>query len=138
MREGEGVVPKKGDKVTVHYEGRLEDGSVFDSSYERDDKFTITIGVGQVIKGWDEGIMTMKVGEKADLVIKSDYGYGDSGSPPKIPGGATLIFTVEVFNIEKDKSNLSDEDCLAEGQKQKDAGNAKFKEKKHAEALTLY
>ncbi len=67
--------PKKGDKVSVHYEGRLESGKVFDKSYGRG-PFDVAIGTGQVIKGWDVGIITMGLGEKAELVIKSEYGYG--------------------------------------------------------------
>jgi peptidylprolyl isomerase len=69
--------PEKGQKVYAHYEGRLEsNGKVFDSSYKRDEPFEFTIGVGQVIKGWDIGMMSMRIGEKAELVIQSDYGYG--------------------------------------------------------------
>ena len=96
---GEGECPEKGQEVTVNYEGRLEDGSVFDRSADHGEPLKIRIGEGQVIEGWDQGIMAMKLGEKADLVIKSQYGYGDMGSPPKIPGGATLIFTVELIQI---------------------------------------
>lgn len=92
-------MPEKGDKVTVHYVGTLEsDGSEFDSSRARNEPFTFTLGQGQVIKGWDVGVATMKKGEVAKLIIRSDYGYGDSGSPPKIPGGATLIFEVELID----------------------------------------
>lgn len=75
------------------------DGTIFDQSANRGEPFVVNIGTGQVIQGWDKGIMTMKLGEKADLVISSEYGYGDQGSPPKIPGGATLIFTVELIQI---------------------------------------
>ena len=96
---GEGDCPTQGQEVTVNYEGRLEDGSVFDRSADHGEPLKIRIGEGQVIEGWDKGIMAMKLGEKADLVIKSKYGYGDMGSPPKIPGGATLIFTVELIQI---------------------------------------
>lgn len=87
------VFPEDGQEVYLSYIGKLEDGSIFDQS-RGDDPFSFTLGEGRVIKGWDLGVKTMKLGEKADLVIKSDYGYGDRGSPPKIPGGATLIFTV--------------------------------------------
>jgi len=98
IKAGEsGEMPSKGQEVTVNYEGRLEDGSVFDRSADHGEPLKIRIGEGQVIEGWDRGIMKMKLGEKADLVIKSKYGYGDMGSPPKIPGGATLIFTVELI-----------------------------------------
>ena len=80
----------------MSYIGKLEDGTIFDQS-SGSDPFSFELGAGQVIKGWDVGILSMKLGEKADLVIKADYGYGDQGSPPKIPGGATLIFTVELI-----------------------------------------
>ena len=100
INKGEGgECPTKGQEVTVNYEGRLEDGSVFDRSMDHGEPLKIRIGEGQVIEGWDQGIMAMKLGEKADLVIQSKYGYGDMGSPPKIPGGATLIFTVELIQI---------------------------------------
>ena len=96
------------------YEGRLEDGTVFDSSYERNDPIRINVGTGQVIKGWDIGIGAMKLGEKAELFIKSDYGYGDQGSPPKIPGGATLIFLVELVQVgDRKPPTMSDEELTA-------------------------
>lgn len=101
-KEGDpnGEFPWKGDKVTVHYVGTLEDGTKFDSSRDRGDKFTFNLGKGEVIKGWDVGVATMKKGEVAQFTIKSEYGYGETGSPPKIPGGATLIFEVELFDFE--------------------------------------
>ncbi len=77
----------------------MEDGTEFDSSIGRNDPFTFTLGVGQVIKGWDQGLLEMCEGEKRKLVIPSDLGYGDRGAPPKIPGGATLIFEVELLKI---------------------------------------
>ena len=81
--------PWKGDKVLVHYTGTLdEDGSKFDSSRDRNEKFSFNLGKGEVIKGWDQGVASMVKGELAVLTIKSDYGYGDVGSPPKIPGKA--------------------------------------------------
>ena len=80
----------------MNYEGRLQDGTIFDSSYERE-ALKVAIGVGQVIKGWDVGIMSMKLGEKAELTIASEHAYGAMGSPPTIPGGATLCFTVELL-----------------------------------------
>ena len=96
--------PKSGDKVTVHYAGWLEEngtlGRKFDSSVDRGPKFTFTIGVGRVIKGWDEGVMGMTVGEKRRLFIPSDLAYGDRGVPRAgIPPKATLIFDVELFAI---------------------------------------
>ncbi|KAJ8281622.1 hypothetical protein COCON_G00041410 [Conger conger] len=92
---------RKGDVLHMHYTGKLEDGTEFDSSIPRNQPFTFTLGTGQVIKGWDQGLLGMCEGEKRKLVIPSELGYGDRGAPPKIPGGATLIFEVELLNIER-------------------------------------
>lgn len=96
--------PKKGQQVTVHYTGWLEEngkpGNKFDSSVDRGQPFSFFIGMGQVIKGWDEGVMDMSVGEKRRLIIPSDLGYGPHGFPGAIPGGATLIFDVELLAIQ--------------------------------------
>ncbi|XP_062229564.1 peptidyl-prolyl cis-trans isomerase FKBP15-1-like [Phragmites australis] len=89
----------KGDQIKVHYHGTLTDGSVFDSSYDRGDPFEFTLGNGQVIKGWDQGLLGMCVGEKRKLKIPAKMGYGERGSPPKIPGGATLIFDTELIAV---------------------------------------
>ncbi|CAN0898020.1 Peptidyl-prolyl cis-trans isomerase FKBP15-1 [Linum grandiflorum] len=89
----------KGDKIKVHYRGMLTDGTVFDSSFERGDPFEFELGGGQVIKGWDQGLLGACVGEKRKLKIPSKLGYGDRGSPPKIPGGATLIFDTELIAV---------------------------------------
>jgi len=97
---GDGPSPTRGRRVTVHYTGTLADGSKFDSSVDRGRPFTFVIGVGQVISGWDEGVVSMKIGGKRQLIIPSDLGYGDRGSPPKIPGGATLYFEVELLGIQ--------------------------------------
>jgi len=83
----------------MHYTGMLTDGSKFDSSLDRGTPFDFTLGAGQVIKGWDQGLTNMCIGEKRRLKIPSDLGYGDRGSPPKIPGGATLVFDVELLDI---------------------------------------
>nr|6TZ7_C Chain C, FK506-binding protein 1A [Aspergillus fumigatus Af293] len=97
---GNGVdFPKKGDFVTIHYTGRLTDGSKFDSSVDRNEPFQTQIGTGRVIKGWDEGVPQMSLGEKAVLTITPDYGYGARGFPPVIPGNSTLIFEVELLGI---------------------------------------
>ncbi|XP_065832707.1 peptidyl-prolyl cis-trans isomerase FKBP2-like [Oscarella lobularis] len=92
---------KKGDTLSMHYTGTLEDGTEFDSSIPRGEPFVFTLGAGQVIKGWDQGLIGMCEGEKRRLVIPSELGYGDRGAPPKIPGGATLIFEVELLRIER-------------------------------------
>lgn len=93
-----GATPEKGQEVLVNYEGRLTNGTIFDSSYDRE-ALKVVIGVGQVIKGWDVGIMSMQLGEKAELTIVGEHAYGAVGSPPTIPPNATLIFTVELIQI---------------------------------------
>lgn len=89
-----------GKKVTVNYLGTFTDGKKFDSSYDRNEPFTFFLGAGQVIKGWDLGIAGMKVGGKRKLTIPSSLGYGDEGFPGAIPGGATLVFEVELLAVE--------------------------------------
>ncbi|MEX0750431.1 MAG: FKBP-type peptidyl-prolyl cis-trans isomerase [Dehalococcoidia bacterium] len=96
---GGGDTPAKGKKVRVHYTGRLTDGKKFDSSVDRGEPFEFTIGVGQVIKGWDEGVMSMKVGGKRQLIIPADLGYGARGAPGAIPPDAELIFDVELLGV---------------------------------------
>ncbi len=96
---GERVV-KSGDTISVHYTGRLTDGTKFDSSVDRGTPFTFTIGSGQVIKGWDEGLLGMKVGEKRTLTIPADKGYGATGAGGVIPPNATLIFETELVSIQ--------------------------------------
>ncbi|XP_045892859.1 peptidyl-prolyl cis-trans isomerase FKBP4 isoform X2 [Micropterus dolomieu] len=99
-REGTGTeFPMTGDKVFVHYVGTLLDGTHFDSSRDRGEKFSFELGKGQVIKAWDIGVATMKVGELCQLICKPEYAYGSAGSPPKIPPSATLVFEVELFEF---------------------------------------
>jgi FKBP-type peptidyl-prolyl cis-trans isomerase len=96
---GTGAQAQDGRNVSVHYTGRLQDGTVFDSSVSRGVPITFKLGVGQVIKGWDEGIALMKVGSKAQLIIPPDLGYGASGAGGVIPPNATLIFDVELIDV---------------------------------------
>jgi len=145
--------PPPGSKVKAHYTGTLvSDGSKFDSSIDRGEPFEFTIGQGQVIKGWEKGFATMRVGEKAKLTIRSDYGYGDAGSPPKIPSKADLNFDVELIdyvekgeddnytvnNTKKEKWDMSDEEKKVEAKKLKEEGTEHFKNGKYSEAAEKY
>jgi peptidylprolyl isomerase len=98
--EGTGAKAAAGDSVTVHYTGWLKDGSKFDSSVDRGQPFAFALGRGRVIKGWDEGVATMKVGGKRRLIIPAHLGYGDRGAAGVIPPGATLVFEVELLGID--------------------------------------
>ena len=99
IKEGTGATPKTGQLVEVHYTGWLEDGEKFDSSKDRGKTFEFMIGKGRVIKGWDEGVATMKVGGTRKLIIPSELGYGSQGAGNVIPPDATLIFEVELIGI---------------------------------------
>ena len=99
IQNGNGTQAEKGKTVSVHYEGCLSNGQVFDSSYSRNQPIDFTLGVGQVIPGWDEGIALLKVGDKARLVIPSHLAYGSTGAGGVIPPNATLIFDVELMGV---------------------------------------
>ncbi|PPQ98073.1 hypothetical protein CVT26_003299, partial [Gymnopilus dilepis] len=100
LSPGDGVnFPKKGDKVKIHYVGTFIDGKKFDSSRDRGEPFETVIGMGKVIKGWDEGVPQLSVGQKAILTVSPDFGYGAGGFPPIIPANATLKFEVELLGI---------------------------------------
>ncbi|PWN28898.1 hypothetical protein BDZ90DRAFT_258971 [Jaminaea rosea] len=94
------VKSQRGDKLAMHYTGKLWEGEKFDSSLDRGDPFEFTLGTGQVIKGWDKGLLDMCEGEKRKLQIPPGDGYGDRGAGGKIPGGATLVFDVELLEIQ--------------------------------------
>ncbi|AIK95866.1 peptidylprolyl isomerase [Candidatus Paracaedibacter acanthamoebae] len=97
---GDGAEAKAGQLVTVHYTGRLTDGTKFDSSVDRNQPFRFMLGVGQVIKGWDEGVVGMKIGGQRKLVIPAEKGYGARGAGAAIPPNATLEFDVELISVE--------------------------------------
>eukprot|EP00730_Choanoeca_flexa_P009774 TRINITY_DN1325_c0_g1_i1.p1 TRINITY_DN1325_c0_g1~~TRINITY_DN1325_c0_g1_i1.p1 ORF type:complete len:406 (+),score=155.74 TRINITY_DN1325_c0_g1_i1:45-1262(+) len=126
IKAGDGTKPLKGADVEVHYTGTLLDGSKFDSSRDRNSPFTFKLGQGSVIKGWDQGVATMKVGETAKFTIQSHKAYGKAGSPPKIPADATLVFEVELLSWSneedvsknKDKSVMKETTKAGEGYKQ--------------------
>jgi peptidylprolyl isomerase len=99
LKIGDGKEAKMGSTVQVHYTGTLENGTKFDSSFDRGEPYPVTIGRSSVIQGWHEGLQGMKAGGKRKLIIPPDLGYGADGRPPKIPGGATLIFEVEAVDV---------------------------------------
>lgn len=99
IKVGTGVSPTKGQTAVVHYTGWLTNGTKFDSSVDRGKPFEFPVGMGRVIKGWDEGVITMKVGGKRKLTIPPELGYGAGGAGNVIPPGATLIFEVELLGV---------------------------------------
>ncbi|VDC00721.1 unnamed protein product [Peniophora sp. CBMAI 1063] len=100
LRPGNGAnFPAAGDRVKIHYTGTLQDGRKFDSSKDRNEPFITQIGVGKVIRGWDEGVVQLSLGTKAILTVPPELGYGSRGFPPLIPPNATLIFEIELLQI---------------------------------------
>jgi len=97
--EGTGASPQVGQTVSVNYTGRLENGTKFDSSFDHGTPFEFRIGTGSVIKGWDEGLMSMKIGGKRKLIIPPALAYGAAGRPPTIPANSTLIFEIELLSV---------------------------------------
>ncbi len=98
--EGEGAVAENGNRVTVHYTGWLEDGDKFDSSLDRNDPFSFPLGKGHVIRGWDMGVLDMRVGGKRKLTIPAHLGYGAAGAGGVIPPNAVLVFEVELLDVQ--------------------------------------
>ncbi|KAL7524768.1 hypothetical protein ACHAWF_001077, partial [Thalassiosira exigua] len=140
--EGAAGPPFPGSEVAAHYVGTLEsDGSQFDSSRDRGKPFQFSIGQGQVIKGWDEGFASMKVGEKAKLVIRSDYGYGSRSMGANIPANSNLVFDVELLGFkekEKSKYEMTPEERMEKASKLKEEGTKEFTSGNHAVAADLY
>jgi FKBP-type peptidyl-prolyl cis-trans isomerase len=99
VKAGTGNEATAGRRVTVHYVGTLTNGSKFDSSRDRGEGFQFTLGKGEVIKGWDQGVAGMKIGEVRKLTIPPELGYGARGFPPVIPGNSTLVFEVELLGV---------------------------------------
>ncbi|KAL9937668.1 hypothetical protein V8E36_003213 [Tilletia maclaganii] len=101
------IKSQKGDQLSMHYTGTLWEGEKFDSSLDRGDPFTFTLGAGMVIQGWDKGLLDMCEGEKRKLQIPPALGYGDRGAGPKIPGGSTLVFDVELLEIQGSRAKAA-------------------------------
>ena len=99
LKHGAGAEAKAGNTVVVHYVGTLTDGKKFDSSRDRDEGFSFKLGAGMVIKGWDQGVAGMKVGQLRKLTIPADLAYGARGYPPVIPPNSTLVFEVELLEV---------------------------------------
>jgi len=99
LKTGTGTQAKAGQTVEVHYTGWLIDGTKFDSSLDRNDPFSFVLGTGQVIRGWDQGVATMRVGDKVRLTIPPELAYGSQGFPGAIPPNSTLIFEVELLSV---------------------------------------
>jgi|MDTB01.1.fsa_nt_gb peptidylprolyl isomerase len=139
-KEGAGEVPQQGFEIDCDYTGTLEDGTQFDSSRDRGQHFKFTLGVGQVIKGWDQGFASMKIGEEAILKCRSDYAYGDRGQGT-IPAKATLTFDVALYGAKpkkKERWEMTSEEKMEEAVKSKNDGTALFKEKRFAEAMQAW
>jgi len=135
---GSGNTPAAGEEVEVHYVGTLDSGSVFDSSRARGTPFRFELGRGQVIRGWDLGIATMQIGEKARLICSPEYAYGEKGSPPRVPANAKLTFEVEVLAArqrDKPKWEMEYDERIEKATQLKDQGTALFRENQFKEAI---
>jgi tetratricopeptide (TPR) repeat protein len=137
IRNGWGEIPTGDNCIAyVHYVGTLENGTKFDSSRDRNEVFQFELGQGKVIKGWDVGVSSMKIGEIAELVCSPDYAYGKFGSPPSIPGDATLTFEVELIDFEVEPT--TPEEKIEASKKKKENGNSYFKQGDFRKAEDLY
>ncbi|KRX10096.1 Cyclophilin-like peptidyl-prolyl cis-trans isomerase domain [Pseudocohnilembus persalinus] len=139
LQEGQGdSTPANGNNIQVTYIGTLEDGTQFDSNTDKENAFEFKVGVGQVIKGWDLGMVTMKKGERALFKLSSEYAYGASGSPPKIPPNATLIFEVEMLDWFMNKGDYPESERFEFAAKCKQEGNNFYKNKELQQAQDKY
>lgn len=141
IRRGTGPKPTNGQQVTTHYTGRLLDGTVFDSSVDRNSPFDFTLGTGQVIKAWDLCVASMDIGEKCRVTATAEYAYGKAGSPPTIPPNATLVFDLELLDAKEKEPNaweLSDEQKHERSVKKRGEGNALFTAGDYGKALESY
>ena len=134
-------MPHYGQEVVIKFMAKVDPGMVFDSSEKRKEDLRLTVGAGQLIEGLDLGIMTMKLGEHADLFIAPKYGYGHIGMPPSVPGNVNLQFRVEIMQIGErrpTKWSMSEEELVTISLRLKDEGNAMYKEKSYKAAENLY
>lgn len=137
MREGTGEQPKDGDRVAVQYEGKLRSNGVrFDSSKNQEKPFEFTIGLGRVIRGWEIGVKSMKVGELSVFTITSEYGYGVQGKQPNIPPDATLVFEIELLEILKGPTKQ--EKAIAKATEECEQGIVAFREGRLEDALNSF
>lgn len=138
--EGDGEYPKSGANVSVHYTGRLLDGTKFDSSLDRNTPFEFVLGAGRVIKGWEVAVASMKKGEKCTVRIAPDFAYGEAGAPPTIPANATLEFEIELlsYNTKREKWAMSCDEKLTAAQESREEGTSQFKSARFFEAAQAY
>ena len=147
---GESSVPVPGQEIMIAYEARLDDekGAIVDHhrphAQPGDEGLRLAVGLGNVIDGWDMGLLSMGLGEKCDLFLTSKYAFGDEGRPPKIPGKASVVFRIELLEIQGKKSSKpmvieqTDEQLLEDAKKRKTEGDAKFKDKDYDGAASIY
>lgn len=142
LREGQGETPLLGQEAEVHYVGTLQsDGSQFDSSRDRQETFKFVLGKGSVIKAWETAVITMRRGELSRVVATAPYAYGERGSPPKIPGGATLVFEIEMVDFqdkEKEYWQMNLEEKVEFANQRKEEGNSLFRAGDLEGAIRVY
>tara|TARA_Y100000741_G_C18228685_1_gene548908 strand:- start:236 stop:1207 length:972 start_codon:yes stop_codon:yes gene_type:complete len=141
LKYGDGIKPKKNDVLKTHYTGNLLDGTMFDSSKKRNQEFEFILGKNQVIKMWEIGFGSMSKGEESIIIGSSEYGYGEKGSPPVIPGNSSLVFRVELIDYyekEKEIFEMTKEEKIENMLKSKDEGKILFQDNKYEKAIEKY